>query len=200
MNYRDATKSGFFELLSARNEYRDISTCIGVPMHRDLIVHFITTQYTIIAPVCPHICEHVWTLLGNEGSMISNARWPESGVSLTVVVHHCRFDWNIVNLHRARVAFGRDLSRCPRRCDCYDTNVCDLRTSFLPLLCPCHSPCVFIHAFSHTAGPQLVSTCLCSLSKYCDVCVTANSWLNRDLLYMGGLCKVCHFVVIFFVF
>jgi leucyl-tRNA synthetase len=45
-------------------------------MHRDLITHFIQIQCLLLAPVCPHICEHIWTMLGHKES-IMHARWPE---------------------------------------------------------------------------------------------------------------------------
>lgn len=43
-NFRDAQKYGFFELQKARDKYRKMSEVSGVPMHRDLIVHFITVR------------------------------------------------------------------------------------------------------------------------------------------------------------
>ena len=44
-NFRDAQKYGFFELQKARDKYRKMSEISGVPMHRDLIVHFITVRW-----------------------------------------------------------------------------------------------------------------------------------------------------------
>lgn len=75
--YREALRSGFFEFQKARDHYRDMTKLQGVGMHRDLVVHFIDMQYLILAPFTPHASEHVWTLLGKEGTMIANARWPE---------------------------------------------------------------------------------------------------------------------------
>jgi len=44
-------------------------------MHRDLIAHFITTQAIVLSPICPHLAEHVWGLLGQPGSVM-DAAWP----------------------------------------------------------------------------------------------------------------------------
>eukprot|EP00038_Savillea_parva_P023260 m.40180 g.40180 ORF g.40180 m.40180 type:complete len:1085 (-) comp5929_c0_seq1:1678-4932(-) len=79
MNFRDALKVAFFELQGARDDYREMMKLTGEGMHRDVIMHYIEVQYLLIAPICPHICEHVWKLLGKEGTMMTNGRWPEAG-------------------------------------------------------------------------------------------------------------------------
>ena len=79
MHYREALKTAFFEMQHARDQYRDITTSNGEGMHRDLIVHFISIQYIILSPFAPHLCEYVWKLLGKEGTMMANARWPTPG-------------------------------------------------------------------------------------------------------------------------
>lgn len=33
-------------------------------MHKDLILHFIETQALILSPICPHIAETIWLMLG----------------------------------------------------------------------------------------------------------------------------------------
>eukprot|EP00040_Diaphanoeca_grandis_P017534 m.91598 g.91598 ORF g.91598 m.91598 type:complete len:1074 (-) comp26486_c1_seq1:257-3478(-) len=78
MHYREALRTGFFELQKSRDQYRDMTKLNGVGMHRDLIVHFIDMQYILLAPFAPHGCEHVWKLLGKEGTMVGNGRWPEA--------------------------------------------------------------------------------------------------------------------------
>lgn len=39
---------------------------------------FIEVQTLLLAPFCPHLCEHIWTLLGKPDS-IMNASWPLAG-------------------------------------------------------------------------------------------------------------------------
>ena len=47
-------------------------------MHRDLVFQFIETQTLLLCPICPHICEHIWGLLGKSRS-IMHAVWPVAG-------------------------------------------------------------------------------------------------------------------------
>ncbi len=76
MMYKDALRMGFFEYQSIRDKYREL--CLG-PMHAGLIFKFIRSQVVLLSPICPHICEHIWTnLLGNKDSILK-AGWPVAG-------------------------------------------------------------------------------------------------------------------------
>lgn len=44
-------------------------------MNRKLISKFIETQAIILSPICPHVAECVWELLGHPSSILK-ARWP----------------------------------------------------------------------------------------------------------------------------
>lgn len=75
MLYREALKTGFFEFQAARDKYRDVSLD---GMHVDLVSKYIEIQALLLAPICPHICEHIWQLIGkNESIML--AKWPIAG-------------------------------------------------------------------------------------------------------------------------
>ena len=66
MTYKEALRTGFFEFQSARDKYREL--CFE-PMHSGLIMRFIETQLLLLAPICPHVCEHIWSnILGKVGS------------------------------------------------------------------------------------------------------------------------------------
>ncbi|KAH9133181.1 hypothetical protein LEN26_007144, partial [Aphanomyces euteiches] len=75
MQWRDGFQTCFFELQIARDSYRDICTRGDFGLHKDVILRFIEAQTIMLAPICPHICEHFWTLLGKPG-FVSNALWP----------------------------------------------------------------------------------------------------------------------------
>jgi leucyl-tRNA synthetase len=60
MMYRDALKTGFYELQAARDFYREVS---DVP-NGDLLLRFLEVQALLLSPFCPHYCEAVWDLLG----------------------------------------------------------------------------------------------------------------------------------------
>ncbi|XP_006891166.1 PREDICTED: leucine--tRNA ligase, cytoplasmic isoform X2 [Elephantulus edwardii] len=75
MMFKEALKTGFFEFQAAKDKYRELAI---EGMHRDLVFRFIEVQTLLLAPFCPHLCEHIWTLLGKPGS-IMNASWPVAG-------------------------------------------------------------------------------------------------------------------------
>ncbi|CAK9832852.1 Leucine--tRNA ligase, cytoplasmic [Anthophora retusa] len=76
MLYKDVLKTGFFELQAIRDKYLQLSALDGINWM--LIMKFIELQIILLAPICPHVTEHVWTLIGKEGSIL-NAKWPEVG-------------------------------------------------------------------------------------------------------------------------
>ncbi|XP_063701981.1 leucine--tRNA ligase, cytoplasmic [Culicoides brevitarsis] len=76
MLFKEALRTGFFELQSCRDKYREL--CGSQGMHVDLVFEFIQRQALLIAPICPHAAEHVWELLGNKES-IWHAKWPVVG-------------------------------------------------------------------------------------------------------------------------
>ncbi|XP_050299958.1 leucine--tRNA ligase, cytoplasmic [Anthonomus grandis grandis] len=76
MLFKEALRVGFFELQAARDKYRELSLLDG--MHVDLILRFIEVQAILLAPICPHVAEKVWELLGNKTSIVK-ASWPEIG-------------------------------------------------------------------------------------------------------------------------
>lgn len=76
MLFKEALRFGFFEFQSARDKYRELCGTGG--MHVDLVLEYIRRQALLMAPICPHVAEHIWTLLGNEKSIL-HARWPEAG-------------------------------------------------------------------------------------------------------------------------
>lgn len=75
MMFKEALKTGFFEFQAAKDKYRELAI---EGMHRDLVFRFIEVQTLLLAPFCPHLCEHIWTLLGKPGSIMT-ASWPAVG-------------------------------------------------------------------------------------------------------------------------
>ena len=62
MLFREAVKVAFYEFQAARDRYREMCT---EGMHRDLVFKFIEVQVLLLAPICPHLCEHIWKLIGH---------------------------------------------------------------------------------------------------------------------------------------
>jgi len=77
MLFREALRVGFYELQDARDSYRH---ALGDKnMRGDLVRRFIEVEVLLLAPICPHWCEHVWRrILGNPAS-VQRARWPVHG-------------------------------------------------------------------------------------------------------------------------
>ena len=76
MLYKEALKTGFFELQAARDKYLQLSALDGT--NWILIMRFIELQIILLSPICPHVAEHVWKLIGKDGSIL-NAKWPQIG-------------------------------------------------------------------------------------------------------------------------
>ncbi|GAV04053.1 hypothetical protein RvY_14392 [Ramazzottius varieornatus] len=75
MLYKEALKSGFFEMQLCLSRYREF--CGAEGMDRELMERFFEVQTLLLTPICPHVCEHTWKLLGKEGS-IMHAKFPVS--------------------------------------------------------------------------------------------------------------------------
>jgi len=81
--FKEALKTGLYEMLIARDKYREL--CGDKGMSRSLVMRYLEIQAVMLSPICPHVCEHVWSLLGKEGSILQT-RWPEAGeVDVTVI-------------------------------------------------------------------------------------------------------------------
>lgn len=78
MMFREALRVGFFEYQELRTKYKEI--CGPSGLHGPLTRRFIETQAILISPICPHMAQRIWQLLGNKG-FIAKTKWPEvSGV------------------------------------------------------------------------------------------------------------------------
>ena len=81
--FKEALRTGFFSMQSARDKYREL--CGEVGMSKPLVMQFIEWQALLLSPVCPHVCDHLWSLLGKEGTILK-AKWPKAGeVDLTAI-------------------------------------------------------------------------------------------------------------------
>ncbi|KAL6228149.1 hypothetical protein ACLB2K_002103 [Fragaria x ananassa] len=72
--FRDALKTGFYDLQTARDEYR--FSCGAGGMNHDLVWRFMDVQTRLITPICPHYGEYVWRELLKKEGFVVNAGWP----------------------------------------------------------------------------------------------------------------------------
>eukprot|EP01101_Sappina_pedata_P004002 TRINITY_DN1637_c0_g1_i1.p1 TRINITY_DN1637_c0_g1~~TRINITY_DN1637_c0_g1_i1.p1 ORF type:complete len:1101 (+),score=504.92 TRINITY_DN1637_c0_g1_i1:162-3305(+) len=76
-NFKAALEAAFWSLSVSRDSYKSF---VGEQnQNYDILYKFYQVQSIILSPIAPHICEHIWTLLGNEGFVV-NAKWPETGL------------------------------------------------------------------------------------------------------------------------
>ncbi|VFQ60802.1 unnamed protein product [Cuscuta campestris] len=75
--FREALKTGFYNLQASRDEYRLM--CGPTGMNRDLLWRFVDVQIRLITPMCPHFAEYVWrVLLEKEGFVVKASGWPKA--------------------------------------------------------------------------------------------------------------------------
>ncbi|KAM4746906.1 leucine--tRNA ligase, cytoplasmic [Rhinophrynus dorsalis] len=87
MMFKEALKTGFFEFQAAKDKYRELAI---EGMHRDLVFRFIETQTLLLAPICPHLCEHIWSLLGKPDSLMKSS-WPVAGPVDEVLIRSSQY-------------------------------------------------------------------------------------------------------------
>ncbi|KAJ3929636.1 MAG: hypothetical protein NXY57DRAFT_397183 [Lentinula lateritia] len=74
LNFKDALKFGFYELQSARDWYREVTSDVG--MHVDLVRYWIEISALLAAPIAPHFAEHIYIEILKKPASIQLARWP----------------------------------------------------------------------------------------------------------------------------
>ena len=55
-----ALKSALYDLVNARDVYREATLGAGLGMHRDVLLRYAEMQALIIAPITPHWAEYIW--------------------------------------------------------------------------------------------------------------------------------------------
>ena len=85
MMFREALRTGFYNLQAARDEYRQ---AVGEKeMRLDLIEFFVEVQTLLLTPVCPHTCEHVWkNVLKKKSKHVVNAGFPSKSKDVDVAL------------------------------------------------------------------------------------------------------------------
>ncbi|CAN4090536.1 unnamed protein product [Withania somnifera] len=74
--FREALKTGFYDLQAARDEYR--LSCGSGGMNRNFLWRFMDVQTRLIAPICPHYAEYAWRKLLKKDGYAIKAGWPEA--------------------------------------------------------------------------------------------------------------------------
>jgi len=75
MCYRDGLQHCWYEMIIARDFYRDWSVKCGVAVHESVVTRIAESMVVMMAPITPHWCENLWSVLGRSGSVCSTS-WP----------------------------------------------------------------------------------------------------------------------------
>jgi len=74
VNFKEAVKSGVFELMAAKDTY--VAICGERGMNYDLLMKYIRFQTIVLTPITPHLCEHIWQKVLGRDSSICTTLWP----------------------------------------------------------------------------------------------------------------------------
>ena len=79
MSYRDGIHRCWYDMIIARDFYRDWSSRCNIPFHVDIINRFVHALCVMMAPITPHWSEKIWGCLptfAGKSSTVCDARWP----------------------------------------------------------------------------------------------------------------------------
>ncbi|RYP74735.1 hypothetical protein DL770_007554 [Monosporascus sp. CRB-9-2] len=76
-NYKSALKSGFYDLINAKDIYRATCAAAGIPMNKNLVLKYIRMQVLSLTPIAPHWAEYIWREVLGDTETVQRARWPE---------------------------------------------------------------------------------------------------------------------------
>ncbi|XP_068648083.1 leucine--tRNA ligase, cytoplasmic-like isoform X1 [Aristolochia californica] len=97
--FREALKTGFYDLQAARDEYR--FSCGTGSMNRDLLWRFMDVQTQLITPICPHYAEYVWKELLKKDGFAVKSGWPIADLpDLTLKVANKYLQDSIVSMRK----------------------------------------------------------------------------------------------------
>jgi leucyl-tRNA synthetase len=77
--FREGLTLCWYELMIARDLYRDWAVRVGTPMHEEVVMTFINALVIMMAPITPHWSEHVWSNVLNNthiAATVCDASWP----------------------------------------------------------------------------------------------------------------------------
>jgi leucyl-tRNA synthetase len=120
--YKLALKTGFFDLQTARDWYREQCRAAGVSVHVDLVRRFVELQTLLITPIAPHWADSVWQEILHKDSTVQNALYPEAATpdpNLTAAYEYVKSAASSVTQAEAqqikKLAKGKNISYDPRK-------------------------------------------------------------------------------------
>ena len=144
-NYKLALKSSLYDLISARDFYREASIAAGVKMHKDLVLQYIEIQALLLTVIAPHWSEYIWLEVLKKPTTVQNELFPKVPArvaSLTAIREYVRTtSSNITSAEAAqqkRKAKGKEISydlKKPKKLTIYAAaNFPDWQEKYITLL------------------------------------------------------------------
>uniref|UniRef100_T1HFE0 Anticodon_1 domain-containing protein n=1 Tax=Rhodnius prolixus TaxID=13249 RepID=T1HFE0_RHOPR len=100
MLFKEALRTGFFEMQSARDKYREMTS--NIQMHEELVMAFIRIQALLMSPICPHVAEHVFSLIREETNIL-DSKWPVAGEVDTYLIKSSAYLMDTAHRFRIQV-------------------------------------------------------------------------------------------------
>lgn len=98
--FREALKTGWYDLLNARDTYRFAQGAEG--MNIRVVLRFFEVSTLLLTPICPHTCEHIWSNLLKKDGLVVNAGWPSAAEPDFLLQKTAAYiEETIVNLRKA---------------------------------------------------------------------------------------------------
>lgn len=77
MHYRDGLHRCWYDMIIARDFYRDWANRCNILMHKDILMHFIRSLILMIQPICPHWSEYLFELMTKDSNVSAAlTAWP----------------------------------------------------------------------------------------------------------------------------
>ncbi|KAM0744934.1 hypothetical protein ACQRIT_000318 [Beauveria bassiana] len=76
-NFKLALKAGLYELVTARDFYREACAAANIKMHKQTVLRYIELQALLLAVVAPHWAEYIWLEVLKKEKSIQYATFPE---------------------------------------------------------------------------------------------------------------------------
>jgi leucyl-tRNA synthetase len=102
-NYKEAVKAAFYDIQTARDEYRVACTSAGIQPNKQLFTTFCEVQTVILAPICPHACEHIWGKILGKAGTVTSAQWPSIGSADTIVLRQKHYVDYMISTIRTKI-------------------------------------------------------------------------------------------------
>ncbi|KAH8677848.1 hypothetical protein BX600DRAFT_376622 [Xylariales sp. PMI_506] len=121
-DFKLALKAGLYDLVNARDFYREACNAAGIKMHKDIALRYIELQALLITVFAPHWSEYIWLEVLKKSETIQNALFPTLlpvDASLSAAREYVRNTASNINsaesAQQKKKAKGKEISFDPKK-------------------------------------------------------------------------------------